>query len=111
MSVSDRIKPLTLTSYDASGFDGTYHAINPLGFDGPACYITISNSSNKAIFISFDGVIDHDYLLPDTTRVIPVQLNSQPTNNRALFSKNQKVYVKSAVAGAGNIYLTGYYQS
>ena len=111
MSVSDRIKPLTLASYDAAGFDASYHPINTLGFDGPACYITISNATNKAIFISYDGVIDHDYILPDTQRVVPVQSNSQPSNNKALFSKNQKVYVKSAIAGAGNVYLTGFYQS
>jgi len=106
----DKIKALKLTSMDAATFNGTYLPLNPLGCEGACNFIRINNLTNKAIFISYNGVDDNDFLLPDSALEVRAQQNSQPTNNKCLFPKDMIVYIKSAVAGAGDVYLSGYYQ-
>lgn len=110
MSVKDKIQALELTSLGAAVFNNTYQAINPLGFEGPANQITIYNYTDKAIFISYDGLVNHLFIPSGGNYTIYAQLNSQPTNNRCLFPKGAIVYLKSAVAGAGDVYLSGFYQ-
>lgn len=110
MSVSDKIKALELTSHGAATFNNTYQAINPLGFEGPANQITIYNYTDKAIFISYDGLKNHLFMPSGSYHTTFAQMNSQPNNQRCLFSKGTIVYLKSAVAGNGDVYLSGFYQ-
>jgi hypothetical protein len=110
MSIKDKIQALELTSLGAAVFNNTYQAINPLGFEGPVNQLTINNYTDKAIFISYDGVKNHGFIQPDSSLTVYAQQNSQPTNNKCLFTKGTIVYLKSAIAGAGDVYLSGFYQ-
>lgn len=108
MSVSDKIKAMPLISVNANTFDGAYHSIGKLPH--PCSVIRFNNKTNKDITISFDGVIDNEYLISGESLTIPSQLNAQPTNNRALFPSGTSIFIKGDV-GAGFVYISGYYQS
>jgi hypothetical protein len=108
--VKDTISALKLTSLGAAVFNGTYIPINTLGCEGACNFIRINNLTDKTIFISYNGIDDNDIILPNSALEVRSQQNSQPTNYKCLFKKHMIVYVKSAVAGAGNVYLSGYYQ-
>lgn len=105
--VSDKIKAIPLMSVDANTFDGAYHSIGKLPH--PCSVIRFNNKSNRDIFISFDGATDNEYIMTLESLTIPAQLNSQPTNKKALFPAGTSIFIKGAV-GAGLVYLSGYYQ-
>lgn len=110
MSVGDRIKAIPMVTFDTATLAGAYLPINPAGLPQACSTITIKNNSNMDLAISYDGVTQHDILEDgDWLGYMPSQLLSQPTNNRCLWPKGLKIYVKSAV-GVGNVYLTGFYQ-
>jgi len=105
----DRVKPLILRAINPATFTGSYQAINPLGCEGACNYIVINNYSNVAIYLSYDGVNDHGFILPDSSLIVSVQMNSQPSNQKNLFQKGMIVWVKGA-AGVGTVNLSGFYQ-
>lgn len=104
----DSVKPLLLKSKASSTVTGTYAAINALGFEHSPFLIRINNASNQGITVSYDGINDHEFVLSNDFVEIPSQANAQPNARVALFPKNTVVYVKGT-AGAGTIYLSGYY--
>ena len=109
MAVKNRLLPIPMITFNAATLTGSYVAMSATGLGNACCFLRISNKSNRDLTISYDGVTDHDFLLIDTTLYIPGQLNAQPNNWVALWPKGQIIYLKAA-AGAGNVYLTGYYQ-
>lgn len=103
MAVKNSVLPITRSSVSVNG---SYQAFTALP---QACFlIRILNESNASIDISFDGSTDADRLMTNSVLQINAQANSQPNNYIANFAKNQIIYVKGA--GAGNVYLVGYYQ-
>lgn len=102
------IKVIPLTSIDSATFTGAYQVINAAGLPEACSIIRIINASNKAITISFGGVIDHEYLPASTILQLPFQSNSSPSGQVAQLKQGTKVYVKGA-SGTGLVYLSGYY--
>ncbi len=102
------VKPLLLSSLASASVIGTYLPVNGIGFAHPPFLVRIINASNAAVTISYNGIDDHDFLPANSVLPLPTQTNSQPNAQIALFSKNTVVYVKGA-AGAGTIYVAGYY--
>lgn len=100
---------IPLTGYDSSLFPGGYVAINPNGLPNACSTLKIINDSNENIKVSYDGINDHDFVASDTTFEFPTQINAQPNNYVALFSKGTIVYVTLPAAGVGLIYLSGYF--
>jgi hypothetical protein len=102
------VKPLVLRSFNAAGLAAGYQPINALGLDGPCFTLSLTNSSNVAVTFSFDGVNPHDYLLPNSSKTLYA-----PISFLGDFSGWRKGLVVSVAgaAGAGLIYLTGYYQN
>jgi hypothetical protein len=102
-----------LAIFDASLLTSSYESINPLGFKGPAASIKIFNDTYLPIFISYDGVNDHDYLDLKSSLELNFQVNSAPNNNVAMFKKGTTVWVRDASGAKGGgtdfIYLTVYY--
>lgn len=99
------IKPLVLTTFNSTGLTGSFKVVNTNGLDGPCFMLRIVNKSTVPVTISFDGTLEHDYVLSNDTLnlVAPYDPNGLRT-----WRKGLKVYVKGA-AGVGLIYLTGYY--
>lgn len=110
MAVKNIIKAIPLTTFNAAGLLVTYLPINPNGLDEPCIILRISNNSNIAVTISYDGITDHDYLLSNDLLQIEAQTNSLPKPKVCVFAKGTVIYVKSTGAGLGNISLSGYFQ-
>ncbi len=104
----NKVKAATRGSLAGLSVSGTYQAINTTPFVGPCFRVAIYNTTNSAVDISYDGVVDHDVVPATSYVVIDAQTYAQPTGNVALFAKNLTVYVKGSAA-AGNIYVSGYY--
>jgi len=80
----------------------------PNGWPNAPFLLRLVNDSNQDVDVSFDGVTSHDYLISQQTLQIQTQTNSPYNIDCALFPIGTKVYV-AGVAGAGTIWLTGYY--
>lgn len=103
----DSVKAVPLASMNSAAVVAGYTPLNA-GLPKACFLIRIVNASNQAITISYDGVTDHEYLLPDNTLQVNSQTNAQPNNQKALFPAFTPVYIKG-VAGVGIIYMSGYY--
>ena len=110
MAAKNRVNNITLTSIDSATFTGALQVINTNGLDESCFLIRIINNSDKDITISYDGLIDHDFVGTLSTLQLPAQSNAQPSSFISNISKGTKVYVKGA-AGTGLVYLAGYYQN
>jgi len=111
MAVKNSVNQIPLTSINSAAFTGAYQLISGAAGITNSCFlIRIINNSNQNITISYDGVNDHDFLPTLMTLQLPFQSNSQPNNFNANLSKGTKIYVKGA-AGAGLVYLAGYFQA
>lgn len=109
MSVKNSIQAIALTSIDSATFTGSYQAINSSGLSKNCFMIRITNNSNKDVTVSYNGSTDHDFIKAGTSIQLSFQDMAQPNNFIANMSLGTIVYVKGA-AGAGLVYLAGYYQ-
>lgn len=102
------VKSLAMSSILSSAITTLYAPLNGSGFAQAPFFVRIVNASNMSISVSYDGVIDNEFIPANTVFELPCQANAQPGANIALFPKNTIVYVKGN-AGTGNIYVSGYY--
>ena len=102
------VKAIAMTTINATSFDGSYKVINATGLPNACSLIRITNASNRALLISYDGSTDHDYLADSGVLQLPFQSNSSPKGKVAQLAKGTKIYVKAA-SGTGLVYLSGYY--
>lgn len=110
MAVQNRVKALEYNTFDVSGLmPGVFLAVNPNGFEHPCFLVRIVNDSDADLFISYDGSTFQDFIPAAETLQLPFQTNSQPNNDIAVMQKGTRVYV-SGNAGAGTVYVIGYYQ-
>lgn len=109
MSAKNRFRPLILEGFDAPNLTANYQVINEDGFEFPISILRITNRADVDVYISFDGVHDHEYLISDTVMQLDGQANASPSSFVAMFPKGQKIYVKQFNApGNGSILVTGY---
>lgn len=102
----DVIVPLKMQSIDVSGIAaGAFSAMgDPL--EGALAFIRITNSSNVAVFISYNGLVDHEYIPAGGKMEHYFMVDLIP--NVALLRKGKVIYVRGN-AGVGSVYLSGYY--
>ena len=103
------VYPLLLTSLDSSLVTANYAPINPLGFEGAAFFLKITNNSDESITISYDGINDHDFMVEFLVFALDTETNARPTSNVAHNPIAQNIYIKGT-AGTGTVYLSGFYQ-
>jgi hypothetical protein len=109
MALKNSVQAIPLSSIASSTVSGSYQAINSGGLPNPCFLIRITNGSNMAVTISYDGSTDQEYLAAGAILQLSLQANSQPSNFVTNMSKGTIVYVKGT-AGTGSVYLSGYYQ-
>jgi hypothetical protein len=102
------VDAVEMIGLDSAAMLAGYQPIDADGLTYPCFYVRVINASNEDVTISYDGVEDHDYLPAGETLTLPLQSHSQPSNYVAQMKAGAKVYVKGT-AGAGNIYLSGYF--
>lgn len=106
MANQNVLKAIPLANLPASGFTGSYMALNTL--PNPCSLLYFINNANKDVTVSYDGVNDHDYIPTMTIRELPAQAAAQPNSKMALFAQGTTIYIKGTV-GTGNVYLAGYF--
>jgi len=109
MALQNSIKSIILSSIDSATFTGSFQVINANGLPKPCSIIRIINNSNKDVTISYDGLVENDFIPVGNTLQLPFESNSQPQNHVSLLPQGTKIWVKGA-AGTGLVYLAGYYQ-
>ncbi len=104
----DIIVPIELQSVDTATIGaGAYSEVgNPL--EGALCFIRITNDSNTDVFISYDGITDHEYIPAGDRIETYFQLNAAPNNYVAKLKEGAIVNIRGT-AGVGLVYVSGYY--
>jgi len=111
MSVKNSIQAVPQHTINSAVLDPVvYQVVYAPGLDQSCFLLRILNINTQSIVISYDGVNDHDALLPNgILEVYGGEGSSQPTNSCALWRKGQPVYVRGT-AGVGRVVVCGYYQ-
>lgn len=95
-----------MVSLPGSGFTGAYQLLTTLT---QACIILrFTNATASNVYISYDGVTDHDYVIANNPIQLPFQSNSAPNNQVAMFPIGTSVWIKGANT-TGNLFVSGYY--
>ena len=106
----NRVTAIPMGTFDAANLTAAYQPIYAGGVPHSLSLLRIINKSNVDIIISYDGATDNDYISVDSTFILPAQMNSQPRNEVMQISAGTMLSVKQATAaGAGTIYISGYY--
>jgi len=104
------IAAIPLGTFNAAALTAAFQPIYAGGLPHAILLLRIMNRSNVDIIISYDGLVNHDYILGETTFFLSAQMNSQPRNHVLQIPAGTTLSVKQATApGIGMIYVSGYY--
>jgi hypothetical protein len=103
----DSIKALPMVTVDAATIGVAYVSLNPPGFAHPVVYYTVVNDSSEPLFISYDGVTDHD--IANYELFFFSQMANVPNNRVAMLPQYTQIYGRYLVPTTGNIYISAYY--
>jgi len=107
--MADFIVPIEMQTVNTATIGaGAFTAVgNPL--EGSLAFIRITNASNTAVIISYDGATDHEYVEASGGRIETYfQINAIPANYVSKLRKGTVLYVRGT-AGIGLVYISGYY--
>lgn len=105
----DWIKAIPVKSFDTSTLSGSYQVVNPGGLPHACIKMRIFNNSTAVVTVSFDGVTDNEILPSGYLWQSPGQEDAPPNAKFALWRAGQQIWVKSSVAEAGSLTVSGYY--
>jgi len=83
MADENRLGFETLVNFDASTLTGTFQAINGTGTTDPCISFKFYNSSTSLVIFSYDGVTEHDFVLPGGTFIFEAEANADGWGNGA----------------------------
>lgn len=101
----DTFKAFDMTTTDASTI-GIYTLLAT--FNEPVVRLHIVNSSDQDLYISYDGIIDNDLVMPLHDVTIIPQQSAAPANKNAQFNRGLTVWGMS-IGATGFVYVAGYY--
>lgn len=109
---SQRVAYEQLRSLGFADISGTYAGVG-LPFANPVRLITIDNTTNINLIISFDGVNDHTFVASNTGRVLDYCSNKNDLGGNLEQPAYTRLYVKqeSGAAAEGNVYVSVVYAS
>jgi hypothetical protein len=114
MKLTNRVYAVPASLYPAAAIPQfVYLPLNLVPLQEPCFLMRIINASTEDIWISYDGVTDHDYLPAGYTTTINYQTNALPNAYVAQEPKGLTVYVKDVIAPLkplGSIILAAYTQ-
>lgn len=105
------VSPIEMVHLDSFALNPiNYLALNAYGLDFACSALKIINTSDIGIFVSYDGVTDHDYIARYGTMDLLFQINSQPSGEVSRARRGLVVYIKGGAIPkfGGWIYLIGY---
>lgn len=118
----DIFECIEMAIFDATTLTGTYQVMNgaaqqaatsSIGFQKDIKILKIYNDGSTGVTISYDGVINNDYLPSKGTMIIDLQTNHRDnsgySSGRLNGKKGQLVWGKGTASSAGlSIYISGY---
>lgn len=100
------------SSYKAMNSSTYQTGTSSEGFEYDIKILKMYNDSDVGVTISYDGIINHDYLPSKGTMIIDLQTNHADNAAYGAGTLNgrqgQLVYGKQTGATTGNIYISGY---
>lgn len=98
------IYALPLVEVDTKDIGSTYTNVFTISRDRLISLVSmhITNHSNNPIYLSLDGVKDHDVIMPFASFLIEF-----PKDNRG-FLKNYNYYVRASKSGPGSFFIATY---
>lgn len=102
--------PIEMIHFDSTGIHTVnYQVINQDGLDWACSIFKVINTSDSKIFISYDGITDHDYVQENGRINLNIQTNSIMPSDVSRAKKGFKVYIRGTLPKFGGwIYLIGY---
>ena len=118
----DSFQCIEMAIFDATTLTGTFQVMNgaaqqagtsSVGFQKDIKILKIYNDGSTGVTISYDGLINHDYLPSKGTMIIDLQTNHRDASSYSSGTlngrKGQLVWGKGTASSAGlNIYISGY---
>jgi len=118
----DTFQCIEMSIFDASTLSGSFQVMNgasqqsgtsSVGFQNDIKILKIYNDGTTGVIISYDGVINNDYLPSKGTMIIDLQTNHADNSSYSSGTlngrKGQLVWGKGTASSAGhNIYISGY---
>lgn len=112
MSVlSVRVMPEALRSLDYTSFSGTsYVGVGP-SLENPCHSYKWQNNTDVDLFLSWDGVNDHEFMPAHTGFVYDIASNKSEPAGTLHVSQGTRFYVRESAAAAteGAVYITTYF--
>lgn len=103
------VKPISMRIVDSTAISAaTWTAFDLGGMEGACFFIRFNNDSTSDVQISYDGITAHDFIHSYTDFSVNFQANASPNNQVSKLAKGTIIYISGTV-GAGNIYLSGFY--
>lgn len=111
---------IEMAIYDSSGLTGSYQVLNgaanqtgtsSVGFQYDIKILKIYNDGTTAVTLSYDGVVNHDYLPSKGTMIIDLQTNHRDNGSSGsgqLYGRQGQLVWGKGTAGTNNIYISGY---
>lgn len=111
MGCANRVAANTFTYFDATLLTDDFRLVEP-GLSHAVFRLTIKNTSDVNVLISYDGLYANDVVLAYDELELNFQTNNQPRSHISLMGKGNKVFVKREVnpGKSGDIYIISYYQ-
>ena len=107
--MKDYIVPIEMQSLNANTLGiASYEPFNAAGVEGSLSFIRVTNDSNTDVYLSYDGIHDHEFIPAGKTIQVYFQANSILASNVSLLRKYTVLSLRGN-AGVGFIYLAGYY--
>ena len=107
---SNRLQAIPLGTFNSANLTANYQALYPGGLPHAVALLRIINTSNVAIYVSYDGVTNNDIILSGDELNLWAQMNAQPRNQVMYIPAGTLVSIKQVtVPGAGSIFISGYY--
>lgn len=109
MAIINRVAAIPVLSFNTAGLNpAAFIAVGTLPH--PCFMLHIANDSNTTVTISLDGINAADVIIDDHDILLPFQTNASLPGQVNNLAKGTIIYVRGT-AGAGNIYIAGYYQN
>lgn len=103
-----RLYPEPLRSIGFSDISETYARLGT-ALSNPSRILHLVNSTDGFVFISFDGVTDHDVLPPSGFLLLDITANMTEMAGALNIAQGQQIYVASPGVTSGAVYLATYF--
>ncbi len=108
MSGRVKMNPIPRLVFDTSSLTTGYQTMDADGLANEVQIFKMINDSTVAVDVSFDGLVDHEYIPAGGAFILDLTANAE--GDLSAFSLATQIFLKGSGAGVGNVYAIGYSQ-